>query len=455
MFFFALSVALAAANDVQIKRHAVIDHKAISKLMRQEANVSAKHKVESDDDVLSNIEDLLKESDAEKQQSETMLKHSSDDIVKQEEDKNIFKEADEDRDGALDPNEMDLVMTKAGLADTGFDWHAHDQDQDGKLSEDEFMAAGKEAKLYSKPRSLSLLENYILQSKGPSKLMKLKDFKSYDSDASGTLDKSEASNLMEGVGLEGNAWHKFDMDGDGKISEDEFNKDLAALNKDTATANPGVDEDQAIFKASDSDSSSFLEEGEIDSLLGQIPALRHHPFDWHEFDFNNDGRLSYLEFMRAGPAVVQAVRSTAFNGTSPVPRVPPSFVEEDEGEDEYNEVENDEEQDHEEDHDAVGEDEDEEDEEDHKADDEDVQSRVSEDFRIADKNHDGFLDEHELEDFAKEAGVSGHWNWKSADKNNDDKLDQEELFNLARMSSQDEKIDPEPDDEEEEHKHMQ
>lgn len=457
MLFLGLCVVFAAAKDAQIQRHAVIDHEARSKLMRQESTIKnavadrtndkAASNMPHRDEKISEIEDLLQESDAEKRESEKFLKESSDSIVK-EEDKNIFKAADEDHSGHLDPNEMNKVLTKAGLSETDFDWHSHDADKDGQLSQDEFLAAGQAAGQRSKPRTLSLLENHIWKNGGSSKLMKLQDFKTYDSDASGNLEAGEASQLMKGVGLGEDTWRKFDVDGDGKLSEEEFDRDLEKINKDTMASNQGANPDHAIFKGADSDGSSFLEESEVDSLLNSIPALHHSTFDWRAFDQDGDDRLSETEFIRAGPAVLHAVRA-ADHGTSPASFV--EFTEEDD-EDEEDEADS-----HEDGEEQDDEDHDEEDEEEHKVDDDDVKSHVAEDFKLADKNHDGLLDEHEMEDFAEEAGFPDHFNWKQADINGDGKLTEEELFNLARRSHQGEKMEHPPDDEEVmlKHKHMQ
>eukprot|EP00746_Dinoflagellata_sp_MGD_P162988 gnl/MRDRNA2_/MRDRNA2_90799_c0_seq1.p1 gnl/MRDRNA2_/MRDRNA2_90799_c0~~gnl/MRDRNA2_/MRDRNA2_90799_c0_seq1.p1 ORF type:complete len:470 (+),score=160.52 gnl/MRDRNA2_/MRDRNA2_90799_c0_seq1:76-1485(+) len=448
---------LAAASEVNIQRHAVVDDKASSKLMRQELQQSKKHihgQDESDqsgeDDDISKAEDLLKQSDDQSKKADAILKHSSDEMLN-EADKAIFKEADADQSGSLDEDEMSKVLNKAGLTQSEFDWHAHDHDQDGKLSEAEFLEAGRAAGHNAPPRSISLLEEYVVSSGGPARLMKLKDFKTYDSDGSGALEEPEAKNVMKGLGLKEDSWRKFDMDGDGKLSESEFNKDRAAFTKDTMSENPGVDRDHAVFQHADTDSSSFLEESEVNFLLNQVPALHGHPFDWRKFDYDKDGRLSEPEFMRAGPAVLKAAQDLApkANATSPM-----SFAQE--SAEEYEEDEDSDEEEHEEEQEDEHEDENE-DEESHKADDADVARHVKEDFKLADKDHDGLLDEHEMEAFGKEAQFPPHFDWKTADANRDGKLNEEELFNLARFSRQDEKHDPnaevedEEDDEEDTH----
>lgn len=432
-----LFAVLAAANDVQIQRHAVIDDKASSSLMRQEVHtkkmehVKDKDEVESDastrdEDEMAKIEDLMKKTETAKQQADTMLKHSDEDMVN-DEDKAIFKEADEDHSGNLDEDEMSKVLSKAGLAEIDFDWRTHDRDRDGKLSENEFLEAGKAAVHNAQPRSLSLLEDYIVHSAGPSKLMKLKDFKSYDSDTSGALDSVEASNIMKGVGLQEDSWRKFDMDGDGKLSEDEFNKDLAALTKDTLSANPGADQDHALFQHADLDSSSFLEESEVNSLLSQIPAFHDHPFEWRKFDRDQDGRLSEPEFLLAGPAVQEVVRGLSPNSNAATPS---SLVQDSEEDDKHDDEpdEEDQESDKREEQakepvEAVQKDDDDASET--------PRQHIQDDFKLADKNRDGLLDAQELKPYFK------HFNWKRADANHDGKINEEELYKLMKMDDED------------------
>merc|ERR1719359_2700580 len=94
-------------------------------------------------------------------------------------DEKIFHVADEDKDGHLDEKEMGKLLDKGGITEKELDWRAHDKDKDGKLSKDEFLSAAPAAEQATKPRSLSLLEEYVMHSGGPSTLLKLHDFKTY------------------------------------------------------------------------------------------------------------------------------------------------------------------------------------------------------------------------------------------------------------------------------------
>lgn len=332
--FLAVILALVSAKDAEIKRHVSIDAKGM-RLMRQDDSLKDIEQhintlkqaaaavkpdleggVEDVDETQKELQRLLNESNAERSDAANMLKNEEtlaqskayEPIpVDEHMDEKIFHVADEDKDGHLDEKEMGKLLDKGGITEKELDWRAHDKDKDGKLSKNEFLSASSAAEQATKPRSLSLLEEYVMHSGGPSTLLKLHDFKTYDLDGNGMLDHTEASKMMLSVGLRENAWLKFDLDGDGKLSEKEFLRDRAQLHEETMVSNPGVDDDASLFQQVDQDQDGYLDGKEIDDLFDRIPHLHGHSFDWDKFDYDKDGKLSQMEFIQAGPEVMQSL----------------------------------------------------------------------------------------------------------------------------------------------------
>jgi Ca2+-binding EF-hand superfamily protein len=201
-------------------------------------------------------------------------------------DQRVFKSSDLDGSGFLEENEMNKVLTDAGIDPDNFNWFAFDHDGDGRLSETEFLESGPAAAQAAK------------QENAPKRV-----FRALDVDGNQILSGEEVDRFMKEMNIlpEHWNWHFFDTDGDGGLSEKEF----IAAGPAIADASLVQAAPKRIFGEADQDGNSYLEPAEIDALMRRSGLHPAH-FNWRSFDHDGDGRLNFAEFLKAGPAAASS-----------------------------------------------------------------------------------------------------------------------------------------------------
>jgi len=252
----------------------------------------------------------------------------------QERPRQIFHQADHDGSSFLEPVEVTQLMQRSGLHPAHFNWHAFDQDGDGRLNFAEFLAAAPAA-ASATPQVPTAVQQEQQLKHAPAKEVptsmqqeqQLKPasaeevFKGSDRDASGFLEAKEMEHLLQMAGIAAPTfnWRAFDHDGDGKLNLSEFYQadravtnmpppPAAELNSQAEAAEQHGQfdaETKEIFEETDADGSKFLEPGEVEEFLSHLVPLPKSRYDWRSFDRDRDGRLSYPEFRNAGPAALQ------------------------------------------------------------------------------------------------------------------------------------------------------
>lgn len=228
-------------------------------------------------------------------------------LVKQREDsdREIFLQADIDGSSLLEQGEIHALLNDTPLAGQ-FDWRSFDNDQDGSLSEREFVAAGPAAAHALQSGSSSLLEEGESTAAGTTWEAEDQEvFRHFDKDGSNRLEPGEMHDLLTQAGLkEGDfEWWPYDVDMDGALSQKEF---LSAGPAALKALSPAM----KAFKHADTDGSSLLEAGEIDALQKQV-GIHRGDIDWASFDQDGDDRISEDEFMAAAPTIDAAIPSGA------------------------------------------------------------------------------------------------------------------------------------------------
>lgn len=218
---------------------------------------------------------------------------------------------------------------------------------------------------------------------------------------SSLLEVEDVERIMKKAGVHEDVFDvkAFDRNGDGHLSRDELTGLGAAANlKGVASklvqqlpqqAEKKYKEDIALFKKADVDGSSLLEAGEVDALLAQTP-LAPGSFDWHKYDFDGNGALSQGEFLAAGDAVLQQVKHQ--HQVALEAQQQASLLEQE----------------------AI--------------------SSEMQVFNDADKNHDGFLEQSEMDALNGRAGLTG-FDWKVFDSDKDNRLNETEFLKSGPVAA--------------------
>jgi Ca2+-binding EF-hand superfamily protein len=212
----------------------------------------------------------------------------------------LYAEMDTNGDGKVDFAEFqtamgvdkeDLkrrMMDKFGSGAKAFE--AMDKDGDGEVSEEEFLAAAEEMGV---PPELAK-EMFKDVSKDGKPLGKDEFLEDFGADAGDVKER-----LAEQFDSADNAFDKFDADGNGEVSEEEFIK--------AAVEDMGLSEEEAkkIFAKADADGSGGLSRDEFKNAFGAGPEelreacfknMKDPKYAFHQMDKNGDGLLSKDEF---------------------------------------------------------------------------------------------------------------------------------------------------------------
>lgn len=361
-----------------------------------------------------------------------LLPHTSEQEGKHKEDIALFKSADTDGSSLLEAGEVDALLAKTPLEPGSFDWHRFDFDKDGKLSLGEFLAGGPavsqqvqqelQRRHQEAQQQASLLEQEAMD-------QDTQIFRDADKNQDNFLEESEMDALNNRAGLTGFDWKVFDSDKDNRLNLAEFVKSgpaaaefgqarqMELLLKRTKE---GDEADRKIFKQADADGSSFLEEGEVNTLLNG----RHIDtklFNWHAFDHNHDGKLSEEEFLAGGTAALKA----SLQGPSA------SLVEESGGDEQEEDLQQ---------KYGDGDQENSNDESHGEGQESDLQTEQESDLQTeqddlhvwleTDKDHSGYLESNEMEQLMQTADIKD-FDWKVYDKDHDGRLSSAEWHMAA------------------------
>lgn len=334
------------------------------------------------------------------------------------EDMKIFQKRDVDKSGFLEANEIDSLMGDVGVAHL-VDWKSFDHDGDGKLSRTEFMQAGPAVVKVAQSLAQDVVEQQsLIQQKD------LSYFHHCDKDQNGFLNGTEMSEALTGTGLnpEDFNWRAFDHDGDDRLNPAEFLEAGPAVvqavrEHENAGGASSTEEplditqkEKSVFAKSDLDRSGFLEPTEVNQLMA-VAGLSPKTFNWQAYDYDQDGRLSFDEFLEAGPAAGKAAKEGETHSSgmdSPMKRI---LLKRDANSSEASLEQEDE---------------------------------VSPDlvFQLADKNQNGFIDGDE--------GLYG-FPWQQFDHDQDGKLSHDEFNKLiteAKYPEEEDDGETPPDDDE-------
>lgn len=305
----------------------------------------------------------------------------------------VFKQADADGSSLLEAGEMDALLAKTPIPHGAFDWRKYDFDGDGKLNEGEFLAAGPAAQQQAEETSASLLEQ---EQMAQADAQETELFHRADLDRSGFLEGPEMNRINMHAGIPSFNWQSFDEDKDGRMSLAEFKKSgAAAVDFMKEGKQKEIDEkaDRESFHLADKDKSSFLEVGEMDELMSKAGLPKS--YDWRSADLNGDGKLNEDEFIAGGAAVRQAIVEQLDNQEA-------SLME--------------------------------------------LQQRQQMDpkeadakaFHEADTDGSSFLEEGEMKEVIRKAGLPDSFNWRATDYDGDGKLNESEFVaggDAARQAS--------------------
>lgn len=325
-----------------------------------------------------------------------LLPHQSEKEGSNKEDIALFKAADVDGSSLLEAREVGTVLAKTPLVPGSFNWRKYDFDGDGALNQGEFLAAGtgvlqevkrQHQEALAAQQQASLLEQEVVS-------RETQVFQDADKNHNGFLEEPEMDDLNSRAGLTGFNWKNFDSDQDNRLSKAEFVRsgpaaaafgEMKRLEPLLKRTKAGDDVDRKVFKKADTDGSSFLEKGEVESLLSRS-HITTPLFNWHDFDRDHDGKLSEEEFLEGGPMALKAS----------IEARPPSLVQES----------------------GASRDADEDDDLEALADKREDDQQVWLEF---DKDRSGYLETNEIDRLVKDAEIKD-FDWKAYDRDHDGRL---------------------------------